>query len=883
MTTTRAFLWTALSALFAGMVSAQSEPLTCVANTGVSSLIRLEGAAELAGDIVISCTGGNAAEVRFVNLDIFMSAPVTSRATSTDGRETEALLLIDEPQPEVANISNGAAYSGQVKGTPGVAPGSPGSGNVYQGWRAGSATNRLNWTGIPIVPPGTGAQRVIRITNIRVDARELPKPDQNPAQLTAFLAASPQTALPVSNPRFVVGSALEGLEFSVLGAIGGNQNPKPTVDLIFRERFSTAFRKRIENDPSGFLSANRQAVPGAVYGTESGLTPDFSTLGPDGIGVAETGTRFVAHFANLPPGVILQAPSVADSFLPGVPPGVPGLLELRRVTGFDETYARGALATGPKIYTSVDIVDGKADLVYEVVAISPYEGISGAGKLEEFQVPVLLQGTLCNPCTASATVSASFAPVAPADAPVPDSPPRFSSDSSGGGEVPIVAPPALRSLKFVWAIGDPAPLRQLVTVDPQGRALTTSFKAFTRDGGAWLSFVAPASPTTAAIEVVVNPVGLATGDYSGSIAWELTTGDTGSLLVTLRVRPEPQWVVDTSPVVFQHLLGGPDPPPVVRSLNPQYASLAFSVRTATDSGGHWLSVRAVLGKDFADLVIRANPEGLGVGTYRGTVTVTSTGAVTSPNVIPVELTIVDSGPLISSSGIVNAASYAVGPVAPGEMVVLFGIGIGPEQIARLRLDAEGKVATELADTQILFDGVAAPLIYVSSLQSAAIAPYAVAGKDTTQIEVEYAGKRSAPVTMNVAESAPGIFATQMTGSGQGAILNEDSTPNWRMNPAERNSVVQIFATGEGETDPPGVDGKIATEAEGLPTPVLPVKVTIGGLDAEVTFKGTPSGMVAGFLQVNARVPEGVTPGDAVPVEIMIGDRRSQPGITLAVK
>jgi trimeric autotransporter adhesin len=91
--------------------------------------------------------------------------------------------------------------------------------------------------------------------------------------------------------------------------------------------------------------------------------------------------------------------------------------------------------------------------------------------------------------------------------------------------------------------------------------------------------------------------------------------------------------------------------------------------------------------------------------------------------------------------------------------------------------------------------------------------------------------------------------------------------------------VVFFATGEGQTMPPGVDGKPSPSP--YPTPALPVSVTIGGVPAGVQFAGSAPGF-AGLLQINAQVPTSVAPGNSVPVAIAIGDKTSQPGITIAV-
>jgi uncharacterized protein (TIGR03437 family) len=87
--------------------------------------------------------------------------------------------------------------------------------------------------------------------------------------------------------------------------------------------------------------------------------------------------------------------------------------------------------------------------------------------------------------------------------------------------------------------------------------------------------------------------------------------------------------------------------------------------------------------------------------------------------------------------VVNAASYIGGGVAPGEIVTLFGSALGPAELVRLRLTDDGRVATTLADTRILFNGLPAPLLYVSDKQSSAIVPYAMSGRSTVDVQVEY--------------------------------------------------------------------------------------------------------------------------------------------------
>ncbi|MCZ6491783.1 MAG: PQQ-dependent sugar dehydrogenase, partial [Acidobacteria bacterium] len=236
-------------------------------------------------------------------------------------------------------------------------------------------------------------------------------------------------------------------------------------------------------------------------------------------------------------------------------------------------------------------------------------------------------------------------------------------------------------------------------------------------------------------------------------------------------------------------------------------------------------------------------------------------------------------PAVNAGGVVNAASFLLAPVAPGQIVSIFGSGIGPGQGVGGKLDPSGRVDSLLADTMVLFDGVPAPLFFVRADQINAQVPYAVAGKTSTAMQVHYKGVPTNPVTLPVAGSAPAIFAL-VGGTGQGVILNQDMTLNTSANPAPRDSIVVLYATGEGQTDPSGMDGNLA-EAP-FPEPLLPVSLSIGGLLAEILFAAVAPGF-AGLLQVNARIPAGVVPGDAVPVLLTIGNAASQPGLTLAVE
>ncbi len=236
------------------------------------------------------------------------------------------------------------------------------------------------------------------------------------------------------------------------------------------------------------------------------------------------------------------------------------------------------------------------------------------------------------------------------------------------------------------------------------------------------------------------------------------------------------------------------------------------------------------------------------------------------------------GVRLQTTGVVNGASLLPGPVAPGLVIRLVGSAIGP---ASVQQPAVSRSSTALAETAVLFDRTPAPLLSVALNQIDVIIPYGVAGKAVTEMQVTNGGQLIAGLVLPVAEAVPGIFTLDSSGVGQGAILNQDSTVNSLTNPASRGSVVALFATGAGQTDPPGTDGLIALLP--LPKPITPISVKIDDIDAEVLYAGAAPNFVAGILLVTCRIPINTAPGQAVPVVMKAGTASSQPGVTLAVR
>ncbi|MGH9664973.1 MAG: hypothetical protein ACRD9L_11165, partial [Bryobacteraceae bacterium] len=236
-------------------------------------------------------------------------------------------------------------------------------------------------------------------------------------------------------------------------------------------------------------------------------------------------------------------------------------------------------------------------------------------------------------------------------------------------------------------------------------------------------------------------------------------------------------------------------------------------------------------------------------------------------------------PTLSSLSVVNAAGLVGGAIAPGEILSIFGVGLGPQTGVGAQLASPQVLANQIGGTQVLFNGSAAALFYAQDGQVNVQAPYELAGLATVTVQVLHKGAAAGQATVPVTDTSPAVFAVA-GGTGQAAALNQDGTVNSTANPAARGSVVTLFATGEGQTSPGGVDGALA--ASPYPQPVGAVSVRVGGYPADVLFVGEAPGMV-GVLQINAQLPGGYAAGGVLPIVVRVGGAVSPAGVTIAMK
>jgi uncharacterized protein (TIGR03437 family) len=255
-------------------------------------------------------------------------------------------------------------------------------------------------------------------------------------------------------------------------------------------------------------------------------------------------------------------------------------------------------------------------------------------------------------------------------------------------------------------------------------------------------------------------------------------------------------------------------------------------------------------------------------------------------------------------------------VSPGEIVSIFGQNLGPLIVDTVPLTTVVGVQafpTSVPDPanptnsfQIVFTfwdvtlsppgnhDLLAPIIMLSNNQINAVAPFelsTVVGTAFSNVSVVVwdGAAFSNTYPLVVVGEDPGIFTLAGLGTGQGAILNYDSTSgsytiNSTQNAAARGSTIVIYATGLGTLVATLADGVIAEASDKVTDPV---QVTIGGQPSVVSYAGAAGGSVAGLIQINAIIPPTISAGTAVSLAIAGGTaataRQSQPSVTLAVK
>jgi uncharacterized protein (TIGR03437 family) len=411
----------------------------------------------------------------------------------------------------------------------------------------------------------------------------------------------------------------------------------------------------------------------------------------------------------------------------------------------------------------------------------------------------------------------------------------FAGMTTGSGQPP--------NCPGVVPAGGPAPPTCIYFNDPVGVAVDGSGDVFIADlsnqifkvsngevtvvagNGVCCGFGGDNGPATSAL--VNGPYGVAVNNSGG-----VYIADAGNNRIRALTPAGPTCAYSVGPVSTQAPATGGD--------------LTFSIQTtaacswAVSGLPNWIAISgAASGTGSATVMLVVSPNNSGTSLSATILIAGVSVVVTQPSVSPPTIT-----------AVVNGASFQSGPISPGEIVTLGGNGLGPSAPVGLTLDQNGTVSTMPGGVQVLFSGIPAPLTYVSSTQINAVVPYEIEGLLAPFVQVNYQGQVSKAFSLTPASTVPAIFTLNGSGTGPAAALNQDYSYNTSNNPAAKGSYVILYVTGEGQTAPLGVTGKVTTVSSTpplTPQPLLPVVALINGQPASIAFYGCTAGDMGDIL------------------------------------
>jgi adhesin/invasin len=430
-------------------------------------------------------------------------------------------------------------------------------------------------------------------------------------------------------------------------------------------------------------------------------------------------------------------------------------------------------------------------------------------------------------------------------------------------------------MQFTQAFGGPPPSSQAARLT----SISGSEISWTaHSSAAWLTVNPVSGITPGQIQVSANGAGLAPGQYGGLVTISDTSGDQQTIFVSFAITAPASLIARPSSLAFVSVVGSDNLPRAVSSqtieLTSANSSVAISYQTVaevhTPAGGKWLSVSPNAGTTPGAATVTADPTGLSAGIFTGVITFTPNDITISPVSVPVTL-VVGCGasacptPPPAALSITNSASFHAGG-SPGEIQTIFGSYLA----GSIRSATTYPLPTSLAGSQVLVNGTAVPLFFVSPGQINFQMPSAATG--SVRVEVATGTPPNSALTLQLTAVQPGLFVYQNL---RAKALNQDLTLHTPQTPIPAGNYVVLYLTGMGPTTPPVPDGQ--------PAPFNPlatlngrVQVTIGGLPANVSFAGLTPGL-SGTTQVNAQIPSGLAAGDQ-PVFVTVNGVPSNAGL-----
>ena len=231
-------------------------------------------------------------------------------------------------------------------------------------------------------------------------------------------------------------------------------------------------------------------------------------------------------------------------------------------------------------------------------------------------------------------------------------------------------------------------------------------------------------------------------------------------------------------------------------------------------------------------------------------------------------------PVTAANAVVQAAAQRSGPIAPGEIISIYGANLGPAT-PQSAVSANGVFPSVLSNVQVWFGRLSGTPLVAYQGQLNVVAPFELQPGTNVDLQVLYFGIPSPKISVPVSLAAPALFTRDGSGRGSVSVINQDGSIN---KPSPPGSIVTLYGTGGG-ISANAVDGIEARRADSL---MAPVRISIAGRDAQVLYAGAAPGLVNGVFQLNVQVPSD-TPAGAASVTVNVGGQDSPQGASLEIR
>ena len=208
----------------------------------------------------------------------------------------------------------------------------------------------------------------------------------------------------------------------------------------------------------------------------------------------------------------------------------------------------------------------------------------------------------------------------------------------------------------------------------------------------------------------------------------------------------------------------------------------------------------------------------------------------------------------------NAADQSK-PVAPGALISVYGNNLSPVNVASSQIP----LPTTLADTCLIVNGLALPMILVSPTQINAQLPYQAIGNVTMNLKTP--SGTSDNFNLTIQPQAPAVFTIVRT-----ANLLEVTDSN----PIHKGDDLTIFVNGMGQTVPL-VEAGSPAPSDPIALPLVAPIVKLGNMPVAVRAYGLIPGQI-GVYQIDVFVPNNVPPGLNMPLQINQGSGSTTLGV-----